>query len=115
MRRFGLIAGFAVGAAVLVYAVGTAYAGWREFAGHGVVLAVVFSALGVVAALLTTIGVMSSGRGRWLPLGLVAILLLGLSALTPVTLGLFAAPLGLVLLGLSVWKLVSLKTAAGTH
>jgi hypothetical protein len=114
VKRLGLIVSFLVGAAMLIYAFGIGYAGWWEFADRMVVASVLLSALGVAVVFLTTMGTLARGKGRWTPFTLAAILLLGFSALTFFSLGIYVAPVGLLLLGFSIWKLAHHPTKCVT-
>ena len=61
--------------------------------------------LAFAIAQLGFVGAIYKAKTRWLAFFLIAILLLGFSALALPSFGLFTAPVGLVLLGLSVVKL----------
>jgi hypothetical protein len=111
VKKLGLVVSFIVGSATLVYAFGIAYAKWWEFAERAVVASSLLGILGVVVVFLATIGVLASGRDRWIPLSLAAILLLGFSALTFFSVGMYVVPVGLLLLGFSIWKLARRKSS----
>jgi hypothetical protein len=61
-------------------------------------------ALGAVIAVLVFMGIFVSGEERWMALALVATLLLLFSVLAIFSIGIFIAPVALLLLGFSLWK-----------
>lgn len=61
-------------------------------------------ALGAVTLALVFMGIFLSGKERWTALALVATLLLLFSILAAFSIGIFIAPLALILLGFSIWK-----------
>ena len=66
-----------------------------------------FSLAGLAFAIaqLGFVGVIHTARTRWLAFLLIAVLLLGFSALAIFSFGILTAPVGLILLGLSGYKL----------
>ena len=106
MKKLCSVVSFVVGLAILAYGFGIAYAEWWEFAERWALARILLAALGIVVAFLATIGVLGRNRDRWIPMSLTAILLLGFSALTFFSLGVYLAPFALLLLGFSIWKLV---------
>ena len=71
--------------------------------------------LGASLALMVLWGVFATGQGRWLAFGLVAMLGLGFSALTIFSVGILVAPLGLLLLGFSLGKLLPYRSTMAKH
>jgi len=61
---------------------------------------------GLVVATLVFMGIFFAGKARWTALAFVATLLLIFSILSIFSVGLFIAPMGLFLLGFSIWKLL---------
>jgi len=66
---------------------------------------------GLVIATLICMGIFFAEKERWTALALAATLLLMFSVLSIFSVGIFIAPVGLFLLGLSIWKLVHRQTA----
>lgn len=66
---------------------------------------------GLVIATLVFMGIFFAGKERWTAMALAASLLLLFSALTIFSVGIFIAPVGLFLLGFSIWKLLHRPTA----
>ncbi len=110
MKTRWLVAIFAVGCAVLLAAFGIGWANWGELANRVGVIQILMGVLGVVVILLAVMSILSRGKERWTALALVAVLLLGFSALTIASTGIIGAPLGLLLLGFSIWKLLHRRT-----
>ncbi len=104
MRILRLVS-FIVGCAILFVAFGIGWAGWWELANHVGVMQVFMGALGILVILLVVMGVLSKSKERWIPLLLAAILLLGFSGLVFFSVGWLIAPVALLLLGLSLWRL----------
>ncbi len=100
-----MVASFGGGCAVLFAALGIGWADWWQLDNRIGVVQALMGALGVVAAILVALCILSKGKERWTALVLVAILLLGFSGLTIASTGIIAAPIALFLLGLSLWKL----------
>lgn len=101
---------FAVGCAILVAAFGIGWGKWVEptYAVVGFIL----GAPGAIIALLVAMGIMSRDKLRWTALFLAAIMILGFSALVFFSIGILFAPVGLVLLGISIWKLTHYRATA---
>ena len=95
-----------MGCAILLTAFGIGWADWGGLANRIGIMQILMGALGVMVVLLVILGILSRGRERWTSLTLGAILLLGFSALTIFSVGMFVAPVGLFLLGFSIWKLL---------
>lgn len=68
-------------------------------------MAVMIGALLFVLGFLVAAAVFVRDNRRWTILAATAIVLLGFSALTIFSIGLGTAPLALILLGISLWKL----------
>jgi hypothetical protein len=71
---------------------------------------VLFGISGAGFVALVLMGIFLGGKERWTVFILVAILLLLFSALTIFSIGIFVAPVALILLGISLWKLLHRKT-----
>lgn len=105
---------FAVGCALLIAGFGIGWVRWWELAHRIAIVQALLGTLGVVVMLMVVSGIRSKGKARWTTLLLVAVLLLGFSALTFASTGLIVAPLGLLVLGFSIWKLLHSETACKT-
>ncbi|MFH0768899.1 MAG: hypothetical protein V1932_04965 [Chloroflexota bacterium] len=110
MKKLGILASFMVGCAVLFSAFVIGWADWGKLANRIGIVQILIGALGVVVIILVVMGILSKGKERWTALILVAVLLLGFSALTIASTGIIGAPLGLLLLGFSIWKLLHRRT-----
>ena len=110
MKRLRSAAIFTVGCAILLAAFGIGWADWGELANRIGIMQILMGALGAVVVILVVLGILSRGKERWAALALVAVLLLGFSALTIASTGIIGAPLGLLLLGFSIWKLLHRRT-----
>ena len=99
-----LVALFAAGVANLLIAFAVFWAGWLDI-GHNHSLPGAFmGTLGVLVSLMLLLAVAVDGKLRWVAVGLIAILVLGFSALTIASFGILIAPVGLILLAFSLWK-----------
>ncbi len=107
-----LIALFAAGSACLVAAFGITWARGLDPAEERFhpVIWILLGGLGASVALTVLWGVFATGQARWLAFSLVAILVLGFSALTIFSVGILVAPLGLLLLGFSLGKLLPYRS-----
>ncbi len=110
MKRLWSAVIFAVGCAILFAAFGIGWADWGKLANRIGIMQILMGALGVVVVLLVVSGILSRGKERWTALLFVAILLLGFSALTVASIGIIVAPIGLLLLGFSIWRLLHRQT-----
>lgn len=104
MKMLRLVS-FIVGCATIFAAFGIGWANWGELANRIGIMQILMGVLGVMVVLLVVLGILSRGKERWTSLTLGAILLLGFSALTLFSVGIFVAPVALILLGISLWKL----------
>lgn len=101
-----LVVLFAAGVANLLIAFAIFWAGWLGI-GHNELLSRIFmGTLGVLVAFMVLWAAAVAGKMRWVAVGLVALLNLGFSALTIVSIGILIAPVGLILLAFSLWKLL---------
>jgi len=105
-----MLIGFTLGFAILVAAFSIGWANWWELASRTLVMQTLMGALAAVVVLLLATGILSKGKERWRALTLDAILLLGFSALIFFSLGWLFAPVALLLLGLSLWRLLRYQT-----
>ncbi len=112
-----LVAFFAAGSACLVAAFGITWARWLDPAEERFhpVIWILLGGLGVSLALKVLWGVFATERARWLAFSLVAILVLGFSALTILSVGILVAPLGLLLLGFSLGKLLPYRSTKASN
>ena len=107
-----LVAFFAAGFAFLIAAFGITWARWldpTEERSH-TVIRILLGGLGASLALTVSWGVFATGKARWLAFSLVATLVLGFSALTIFSVGILVAPLGLLLLGFSLGRLLPYRS-----
>ena len=104
-----------VGLAILVAAFGIGWANWGEFTSRTLVMQTLTGALAAVVVFLLAMGILNKGKERWRALTLDAILLLGFSALILFSLGWLFAPVALLLLGLSLWRLLRYQTEGGVR
>ena len=104
MKSRGLSLIFAVGCLILFAAFAIGYANWGEFSNRIGIMQILMGALGAVVLFLAVMSIPNRGKARWTALILCAILLLGFSALTIFSIGIFMAPVALLLLGFSIWK-----------
>ena len=104
MKRHKWIA-FIIGCLTLLVTVGIALARQGE-ARYLFATPIILTVFGLMVAFLIFVSVLNREKERWTGLLLVAILLLGFSALSIFSIGLFLAPIALFLLGISIWKLV---------
>jgi len=100
-----MVISFVAGCAVLFAAFGIGWAAGWELGNRIGVMEARMGPLGVVAAILVALCILSKGKERWTALTLVAILLLGFSGLTIASIGIIVAPVALFLLVLSLWRL----------
>jgi hypothetical protein len=108
---------FAEGAACLAGAIAVVLSGWPDPNGE-VYNPVIFALVGGLALSVLFMlfwGVSATGRWRWTAFVLVAILILGFSALTIFSIGAFTGIVGLLLLGFSLGKLFSQRSAGPTE
>ena len=112
-----LVAFFAAGSACLVAAFGITWGRWLDPAEERFhpVIWILSGGLGASLALTVLWGVFATGQARWLAVSLVAILVLGSSALTIFSVGILVAPLGLLLLGFSLGKLLPYRSTKAKH
>ena len=103
-----------MGCAILLVAFGVGWAGWGKLANRTDIVQLLMIALGVIVVFLAILGIMSRSKQRWTALLFVAILLLGFSVLTFASTGIIAAPVGLLLLVFSIWKLWHGQTEGAT-
>jgi len=101
---------FTVGCAILLAAFGIGWADWGRLANRIGIMQILMGVLGVMVVLLVVLGILSRGKERWIALLFVAILLLGFSALTFASTGIIVVPIGLLILGFSIWKLLHRRT-----
>jgi len=111
-RRLALI--FTVGCIILLAAFGIGWANWGEFANQIGIMQILMGALGFAVILLVAMGILSRDKERWTALVLVAILALGFSGLTFASIGIIVAPIALLLLGFSLWRLLRRQTKRST-
>ena len=104
MKRYRWIA-FIIGSLTLLTAAGIALARQGE-ARYLFATPIILTVFGLVVASLVFVSVLNREKERWMGLLLVAILLLGFSALAFFGIGLYITPIALFLLGMSIWKLV---------
>ena len=109
-RGIHLVAFFAAGSACLVAAFGITWARWLNPAEERSVIWILLGGKGASLALMVLWGAFATGQARWLAFGLVALLVMGFSALTIFTVGILVAPLGLLLLGFSLGKLLPYRS-----
>ena len=110
MKKLRSAAIFAVGCAMLLAAFGIGWADWGKLANRIGIMQILMGALGFVVVLLVVLGILSTDKDRWTALLFVAILLFGFSALTFASTGIIVAPIGLLMLGFSIWKLLHRRT-----
>lgn len=117
-RRSGLVLTvlFAEGAACLVGGIAVVLSGWPDPNGevYNPVIFVLVGGLALSVLFMLFWGVSATGRWRWTAFVLVAILILGFSALTIFSIGALTGIVGLVLLGFSLGKLFSQRSAGPT-
>ena len=107
MKRYRWIA-FIIGSLTLLAGAGTALARQGE-ARYLFATPIILTVFGLVVASLVFVSVLNREKERWMGLLLVAILLLGFSALVFFSIGLYITPIALFLLSMSIWKLVHQK------
>jgi hypothetical protein len=66
---------------------------------------IVFAGIPAVTLVLTMIGIISADRERWLAFTLASVLFFGFSIGYIYSLGFILAPIGFVLLSVSIWRL----------
>jgi len=118
MKTRILMAIFTAGVSVLVAIIWLAITSPREITGTSIypdVIVLLDGAFGLVTAALVYLSMFLSGKERWTALMLAAILLLLFSILAIFSIGIFIAPVGLLLLGLSLWKLAQRSPRHGTR
>ncbi len=106
MKKIAMVVSFIVGCTVLFVAVGIGWADWWELANRIRAMQIFMGALGLFIAFQIAIGILNKSKERWTPLILAAILLLGFSGLAFFSVGWLMAPIALLLLGFSIWKLL---------
>ncbi|MDD4924647.1 MAG: hypothetical protein PHF74_07460 [Dehalococcoidales bacterium] len=99
-------AAFMIGILALLVMFGITVNNQQSYESIRLALLVIF---GLVVMLLVLIGIKASENERWMALLLLGILLLGFSALTIFSVGLFTTPIALFLTIMSAWKLVHKK------
>jgi low temperature requirement protein LtrA len=99
-------AAFIIGILVLLAMLGITVSNHQSYESAGLALLVIF---GLVVMLFILIGAKTRENERWMALLLLGILLLGFSALTIFSVGLFTTPIALFLTVMAVWKLVHKK------
>ena len=109
-----LVAIFTMGCAILLAAFGIGWADWGNLANRTGIVQILVGILGVIVLFLVMSGILGRGKQRWTALSFVAILLLGFSALTFASTGIIVAPVGLLLLVFSIWKLRHRQTERAT-
>ncbi len=111
-RRGGLVLPvlFAEGGVCLAAAIAVVWSGWPGPDGevYGPVIWTLIGGLALSALFMLFWGMSARGRRRWTAFALVAILVLGFSALTILSIGALTGIAGLLLLGFSLGKLFSL-------
>ena len=100
-----LVALFAAGVANLLIAFAVFWAGWLKIGQNRSLPRVFMGTLGVLVVFMVQWAVAVDGKLRWVAVGLIAILVLGFSALTIASIGILIAPVGLVLFAFSLWKI----------
>src|SRR3972149_9700965 len=76
VKKIAALAGFLVGCAVLVAAIGIGWANWGRLANQTMVMQTMMGASIAAAAFLVIMAVISKGRDRWRAMMLASILLL---------------------------------------
>lgn len=92
------------------------WANWGTFTNRilsVLILRALMVVLAAVIVLLVTLGMLNKGKKRWTALLFVSILLFGSSVFDPATIGVIGLPVGLILLGLSIRKLILLRSTTG--
>ena len=107
---------FAEGAACLAGAIAVVLSGWPDPNGetYNPVIFTLIGGMAVSTLFMLFWGVSARGRPRWTAFALVAILILGFSAPLIFSIGILMGPVGLLLLGFSLGKLYSLRSAGPT-
>lgn len=75
---------------------------------------ILISIAGLVTATLIFMGIFLADKKRWTALALAAALMLLFSILSIFSVGIYTAPVGLFLLGFSIWKLLHHQTVRKT-
>jgi hypothetical protein len=94
-----------VGLLILILVFGIGWADWWTLTNPVLVVRVLWGSLGAVAVILIIMGILNSGKGRWIDFLLATFLLLGFSVFDIVTLGIIGAPVCLFLVAFCIWKL----------
>ncbi len=105
MKGRGLLLIFTVGCILLFAAFGIGYANWGDLANRIGIVQILMGTLGVIVLVLVAMSILDGGKARWTALTLCAILLLGFSVLLIFSVGWLIAPVALLLLGFSLWRL----------
>ncbi len=114
MKSRGLAVLFAAGCIILLAIFIIGWANSWEITNHVGIVQILTGALAVVALELVVIGILNKDKTRWQALATGAVLILGFSVITFFGIGVFVAPVGLILLGISLWRLLRRKPACGT-
>jgi hypothetical protein len=107
MKTRKLMAIFALGVLILVAIIWRGITGPRIITGTSIypdVTVVLIGAFALVTGALVYLSMSLNGKERWTALMLAAILILLFSILAIFSIGIFIAPVGLLLLGVSLWK-----------
>lgn len=104
-----MIALFIVGLAMLIPFNGMTW--WGLWGLEGSFYGPLFIGILAVAAVLAMIGLNAKGRERWLAFALTATLILGFSVGYLYSIGFILAPLSLILLVISIWRLANITPA----
>ncbi len=112
MWYVALISLFLIGSATLTVAFGVFWADWWDLPGKYESLFGEITYISVVASIILTIllAIAATGQERWLAFSVAAILMLGFSALTIISIGGLLGPLSLLLLVFSVARLIYLRS-----
>ncbi len=114
MGRRVLATPFAIGCIILFATFGIGWANWWELTNRIGIVQILMGALGIMVVLLIVMGVLSKDKERWTALVFVAVLALGFSGLTIASIGIIMAPVALLLLGFSLWRLRHRQTEHST-
>jgi len=106
MKQLRVIALFTAGFLFLATALIVAWLGSPGFQ-SATILRWLMVGLGIVLSLMLALGVRARGRERWAAFSLVSVLLLAFSGFAIFSFWLFTAPIALIWLALSLWKLLA--------
>ena len=112
MKGRGLSLIFAVGCILLFAAFAIGYANWGGLANRIGIVQILMGTLGIAVLTLVAISILNRGKARWTVLTLCAILLLGFSALIIFSVGWLIAPVALIMLVFSIWKLQHIQSVS---